>query len=168
MDELGKQLGVMTRDEALNKARELGVDLVEYAPNAVPPVCKLINYKKFKYQESKKEREQRKKAKTVELKQLRLRPYIGEHDFQVRVAKARDFMKDGDRLKVIVQFFGRQLEHKEFGFKIINDLSEALKDVASKERDPKFEGRALVAYFSPSKGKKHGQDENQKSSTQAV
>ncbi len=168
LDETGKQIGIFTKDEALAKARTLEIDVVEIASNALPPVCKLIDFKKFKYQESKKERELRKKAKTVDLKQLRLRPFIGDHDFEVRVAKAREFLKDGNRIKIMVQFFGREIARKEFGFKIIDKFQKSVEGFAQRDREPKFEGKTLVVYFTPVKGKKHAKDEDEKSGSQTL
>lgn len=162
LDEAGKQIGIFSRDEAVNMAKSEGKDLVEIAPNAQPPVCKIIDFKKFRYQEKKKDREIRKKTRPVELKQIRLRPFIGEHDFNVRINKAKEFITDGDRVKIIVQFAGRQLGHKEFGFKIIDQVTAAIADCAKRERDPKFEGKQLTAYFIPKKGEKHAESENEK------
>lgn len=163
LDEKDKQIGVFTTKEALDKAGEFGVDLVEIAPKADPPVCKLIDFKKFKYQQKKRERQLRKKAKTVELKQIVLRPYIGEHDFNIRCQRAKDFLKDNDRVKVIVQFFGRQITHKEFGYKIMDKLKEELAHLSTLDREPRFEGKKLVAHFSPKKGKRNEKkDEDQK------
>lgn len=168
LSEEGKQVGVFTRDEALRRARELGVDLVEIAAQADPPVCKLIDFKKFKYQESKRERELKKKAKDVTLKELRFRPFIGDHDFQIRVNKGREFLAAGDRLKLVVAFFGREITRKEFGFAVTKRFAEAIADIGSQERPPKFEGKTLVSYYTPSKGSKHAKTENQKRSNQTV
>lgn len=168
LNEEGKQIGVFTKEEALRRAKELGVDLVEIAALAKPPVCKLIDYKKFKYQESKREREIKKKAKEVTLKELRLRPFIGDHDFQVRVNRGKEFLSDGDRLKVVVAFFGREITRKEFGFEVTKRFSAAVSDIAVMERPPKFEGKTLVSYFSPGKGAKHVKTENQKGSSETV
>lgn len=168
LSEENKQIGVFTREEALRRARELNVDLVEIAPQAKPPVCKLIDFKKFKYQESKREREIKKKAREVTLKELRLRPFIGDHDFQVRVKRGREFLDDGDRVKVVVSFFGREITRKEFGFEVIRRFSESVADIASQERPPKFEGKTLVTYYSPGRGSKHAKTENEKGSAEAL
>ena len=141
-------------------AREQGIDLVEIAPNATPPVCKLIDFKKFKYQEKKKDKEIRKKAKVVELKQIRLRPFIGDNDFNVRIKKTREFLTDGHRVKISVQFYGRQLAHKEFGFKIFERISTEVADIGKLDREAKFEGKQLVGYFMPQKKESHAKTEN--------
>lgn len=163
LSEEGKQVGVFTRDEALRRAREAGIDLVEIAPQAKPPVCKLIDFKKFKYQESKREREIKKKAKEVTTKELRLRPFIGDHDFQVRVNRGREFLEAGDRVKVVVNFYGREITRKEFGFNVIKRFSESVGDIAAQDRPPKFEGKTLVTYFTPSKGNKNAKAEDKQS-----
>lgn len=148
------------RDEALNMAREQGIDLVEIAPNANPPVCKLIDFKKFKYQENKKDRENRKKSKVVELKQIRLRPFIGDNDFNIRVKKTKEFLADGHRVKISVQFYGRQLAHKEFGFKIFEKMSQEVAEVGKLDKEAKFEGKQLVGYYMPQKKENHAKTEN--------
>ena len=114
LDEDGKQIGVVSKLEALQKAKELNIDVVEVAAKANPPVAKLIDFKKFKYQEAKKEREAKKSQKNVGVKEIRLRPFIGQHDFDTRVAKAQDFLKDGNQVKIAVFFRGREITRKEF------------------------------------------------------
>ncbi len=144
LDEEGKQIGVVTKLEALQKAKELGVDIVEIAPNAKPPVAKLIDYKKFKYLESKKERESKKSQKNVGIKEIRLRPFIGQHDFDTRVKRSSEFLEEGNQLKVNVVFKGREIVRKEFGFEVMNRFIAALDSVRV-VREPRMEGRALVA-----------------------
>lgn len=144
MDEEGKQIGVVTKLEALQKAKELGVDIVEVAPNAKPPVAKLIDYKKFKYLEAKKERESRKSQKNVGIKEIRLRPFIGQHDFDTRVKRATEFLKDGNQVRVNVLFKGREIVRKEFGYDVVKRFIAALGSVRV-VREAKMEGRALVA-----------------------
>lgn len=162
LDEKGKQVGLFTRQEALRKAQELGLDLVEIAPNAKPPVAKLIDFKKFKYLEAKREQQIKKKAKEVEVKEIHLRPFIAEHDFEVRVHQAEEFLKDGDRLKIVVKFQGREFSKKEFGYKIIKRFVEKLEGIAQASGPPRFEGRVLVAFLAP--GRIYGKVENKKSS----
>lgn len=144
LDETGKQIGVVTKLEALQKAKELEIDVVEIAPNAKPPVAKLIDFKKFKYQESKKERENRKSQKHVGVKEVRLRPFIGAHDFDTRLAQGKEFLKEGNQLKVSLFFRGREITKKEFGYDVMKrfiGLLESVKIV----REPHMEGRSLVA-----------------------
>lgn len=133
----------MSKIEALQKAKELNLDVVEIAPNAVPPVAKLIDYKKFKYQESKKERESKKSQKNVGVKEVRLRPFIGQHDFDTRLAQAKDFLADGNQVKVSVFFKGREITRKEFGFKVIQQFISSIEGVKT-VRDPHMEGKTLT------------------------
>lgn len=167
LDETGKQIGVFSRDEALRRARTLSVDLVEIAPLAKPPVCKIIDFKKFRYLESKKERESKKKIKNVELKQIMLSPFIGEHDLVTKLNRGREFLKLGHRLKILVRFKGRQIDKKEFGFEIINKSTKNLADIGALDRPAHFEGKMLVAQLIPSR-KKHDETENKQSHSQTV
>jgi translation initiation factor IF-3 len=144
LDEEGKQIGVVSKLEALQKAKELGVDIVEIAPNAKPPVAKLIDYKKFKYLEAKKDRESRKGTKNVGVKEIRLRPFIGQHDFDTRVKRAVEFLDDGNQLRVSVFFRGRENMRREFGFDVMKRFIGALGSVKV-VREPRMEGRSLVA-----------------------
>lgn len=144
LDEEGKQIGVVTKLEALQKAKELGIDVVEIAANANPPVAKLIDFKKFKYQEAKKEREARKSQKNVGVKEVRLRPFIAEHDFATRLAQAREFLGDGNQLKITLAFKGREITKKEFGFAVIKRFIQAM-DGIKVVREPKMLGRVLEA-----------------------
>ncbi len=144
MDENSKQIGVVSKLEALQKAKELSLDVVEIAPNAKPPVAKLIDYKKFKYQEAKKERESRKSQKNVGVKEIRLRPFIGQHDFDTRLAQTREFLNEGNQVKISVFFRGREFFRKEFGFALMKRFIEALAQVKV-VRDAHMEGKALVS-----------------------
>ena len=144
LDEEGKQIGIVSKIEALQKAKELGIDVVEVAPNAKPPVAKLIDYKKLKYQEAKKERESKKSQKNVGVKEVRLRPFIGQHDFDTRLAKAKELLTDGNQLKISVFFRGREITRKEFGFDIMKRFVTSLAQVKV-VREPHMEGRTLVA-----------------------
>ncbi|MCX8009261.1 MAG: translation initiation factor IF-3 [Patescibacteria group bacterium] len=144
LDEEGKQIGVVSKIEALQKAKELNVDVVEIAPNANPPVAKLIDFKKFKYQESKKEREAKKAQKNVGVKEVRLRPFIAQHDFDTRLAQAREFLADGNQLKITVFFKGREITRKEFGFSVMNQFIEKLEGIKI-VREPRMEGKTLTA-----------------------
>ncbi len=153
LDETGKQIGIVSKIEALQKARELNLDVVEVASNAKPPVAKLIDYKKFKYQESKKDRESRKLSKKVGVKELRIRPFIGQHDFDTRVKQSKEFLTDGNQVKINVVFKGRELAHKEFGFDIIRKFQTALGNVKP-VRDAHFEGKVLSATYIAQKKEK--------------
>lgn len=151
MDEAGKQVGVLNRVEALKKAQAEDKDLVEIAPKAHPPVVKLIDFKKFKYLEAKKERESRKSVKHVGQKEIRLSPFMGEHDFQTRVGQGREFLIAGNQLKISLAFRGREITHKEFGQERIQKAIGSLGDVSRVVRAPYFEGKILVCQLSPAK-----------------
>jgi len=152
LDEAGKQIGVVTKLEALQKAKELSLDVVEIAPQAVPPVAKLIDFKKFKYQEAKKDRESRKSQKNVGVKEIRLRPFIGQHDFDTRLNKAKDFLKDGNQVKLSLFFRGREITRKEFGFDVMKRFIAGLSAVRV-VREPHLEGKVLSAMVVPDKKK---------------
>ena len=150
LDEEGKQVGIITKIEALQKAKELDLDVVEIAPNAVPPVAKLIDYKKFKYQEQKKERESKKSQKNVGVKEIRLRPFIGVHDFDTRIVQANEFIKEGNQVKINVFFKGREITRKEFGYNVIKRFLAGLES-AKVVKEPHMEGKALVVMVTPEK-----------------
>lgn len=152
MAEDGKQIGVVTKIEALQKAQELGLDIVEIAPNAKPPVAKLIDYKKFKYQEAKKEQESKKSQKNVGVKEIRLRPFIGAHDFDTRLKKTQEFLEEGNQVKVVVSFRGREILRKEFGFDVMKRFVGAVQE-ARIVREPKLEGRTIAAMIVSDKKK---------------
>lgn len=163
LDEQGKQIGLVTKDEALRKAREENKDLVEIAPHAVPPVVKLINFKKFKYLEEKRKREQKKSVKNVALKGIRLTPFIAENDFKTRMIKGEKFLEAGNQLRVVVNFVGRQIAHKDFGFQVIKKAIDFFGSRAKVVKDPHFEGRMLITILAPNKkGVKNAEAENQK------
>jgi len=163
VDEQGKQIGVIPLNQALEQARQKGLDLVEVAPQAQPPVCKIIDFKKFKFLQSKKKQEEKKKAKKVELKEIRLRPFIAENDFNFRMARAEEFLLDGNKVKVVVRFKGRQMTKKEFGYQLLKKVVERLNSLAKVEMEPKFLGRQLEIAFSPLKTrtKSHEKNKNQ-------
>lgn len=148
LDAEGKQVGILDRFAALSKARELGLDLVEIAPLAKPPVAKIVDYNKFLYQEEKRKREEKKKAKVSETKEVRLGPFISDNDLQVMVKRAREFLIDGDKVRFVVKFRGRQVTRPEFGFATARKAIELLDDISKVERDPHMEGRQLVAIVS--------------------
>lgn len=154
LDHEGKQIGVLSKQEALALAEEQGLDLVEIAATAKPPVAKIIDFNKFQYQQSKKKQEEKKKAKKSETKEVRLGPFMSENDLQVMIKRGREFLNDGDKIKLVVRFRGRQITRSEFGKDTINKVVTSLADISKLDREPKFEGRQLVAILSPEKAKK--------------
>lgn len=152
LDEEGKQIGIVSKLEALQMAKEKGIDVVEISASAKPPVAKLIDFKKFKYQEAKKERENRKSQKNVGVKEIRLRPFIGQHDFDTRLKRAKEFIDDGNQVKLSLFFRGREITRKEFGFDVIKRFIGALEG-ARVVREPRLEGKLLVAMVVPDKKK---------------
>ncbi|MCL5114092.1 MAG: translation initiation factor IF-3 [Patescibacteria group bacterium] len=163
----GKQIGVISRAEALEKARALGLDLVGIAPNANPPVAKIIDYKKFLYQEGKKKKEEKRKSKVSETKELRLGPFMDNHDLQVVIKKASEFLQDGNKVKLVVKFIGRQIQHPEFGERIVDEVIKSVSPFSKIERERHFEGKQLITLLSPEK-KKNYEKENQEISEQKV
>lgn len=151
LDAEGKQIGVLTRFEALQKARELGVDLVEVAALANPPVVRIIDFKKFLYQESKRKNEEKKRSKISETKEIRLGPFMNDHDLATMIRRGTGFLKDNDKVRLIVKFMGRQIAHPEFGQQIMQKAIAALSNLSKLERDPHFEGKQLIAILSPEK-----------------
>jgi translation initiation factor IF-3 len=154
LDSEGKQIGVVSKDEALKLAQEQELDLVEIAPTAKPPVAKLIDFNKFLYQQAKKKQEEKKKAKNSETKEIRLGPFMSDNDLQVMIRRGREFLEDGDKIRLVVRFRGRQITRSEFGKGVINKVVEALKDISKIDREPHFEGRQMIAMLSVEKGKK--------------
>lgn len=154
----GKQIGVMPVFNAIQEARKLGVDLVEVAPNAKPPVCKLIDFKKFIYQEAKKEKESKKGQKGGQLKEIRLSPFIAENDLLNRLNRAKEFLTQGNKVKLVVRFSGRQLGHKEFGQKVIDKALNNLNGLGQVENQPKWQGRDYFVILTLKKNVK--KDEN--------
>ena len=144
----------MTRQEALNLALSQELDLVEIAGMASPPVVKVINFKKFLYQQEKKKREEKRKAKVSQTKEIRLGPFMSEYDLQVRIKRGREFIEDGDKVRLVVKFKGRQITHPEFGRKTIDNFIAGLADVAKVDREPRLEGKQMIAVLSVEKGKK--------------
>lgn len=143
------RLGTLPVQQALEIARERDLDLVEVAPTAVPPVCRLLDYGKFKYEQAKKERETRKTQHASVLREIRMRPKIDSHDLQMKARNAEKFLKSGDKVKVTVMFRGREMVHPEIGRAILDQVAEQLKDVSVIERPPNMEGRFLSAILAP-------------------
>ncbi|HQA07268.1 MAG TPA: translation initiation factor IF-3 [Syntrophomonadaceae bacterium] len=149
VSEDGEQLGIVPINQALEIAEEKGLDLVEVAPSAKPPVCRLMDYGKFKFEQSKREKEARKKQKVISIKEVKLRPNIDEHDFLVKARNARKFLISGDKVKVTIMFRGREITHPELGEKLSLRMVEELSDVSAVEKPPKVEGRNMVTILIP-------------------
>jgi translation initiation factor IF-3 len=160
--EKGEQLGIMPLSQAQELARKHGLDLVEVAPTAAPPVCRLLDYGKFKYQQAKKEQEIRKGHKASLLREIRLRPKIGAHDFDAKSRTARKLLSDGDKVKVTVLFRGREITHPELGHKLLQRMSETLDEVSMVERQAVLEGKRMHIILNPvPAGKIKAKEENQ-------
>ena len=151
VDDEGQQLGILPVQEALRLAYERNLDLVEVAPNAVPPVCRFLDFGKFQYERQKKEREARKAQKVVEIKEIRLRPRTGDHDIGVKVRKTLGFLEDGSKVKVAVRFRGREITHPEVAREQLDTFAERVGDAAVVEVQPSMEGRNLFMLLSPKK-----------------
>ncbi len=151
LDEEGNQLGVVPTMKALEMARERGLNLVEVAPNAQPPVARILDYGKYKYEEEKKERAARKNQHTSELKELRLRPRTDEHDLMVRARAARKFLEEGHKVRLVVRFRGRESTHPEVARAQINQIAQSVSDIAVVERAPEMEGRGMYAILARGK-----------------
>jgi len=149
LDSKGVQIGVISKDEALKKAKESGEDLIEIAPNANPPVAKIIEFGKFKYQEEKKLKEAQKKSKPSELKEIRFTPFIGEGDYQTRIKRIDEFLTDKDKVKLVIYFKLKQLGSKAFGYDILNRILKDLGEGINIDMKPKFLGRNLIMIISP-------------------
>jgi len=145
----GEQLGILPIDQALARAQELGMDLVEVSPMAKPPVCKIMDYGKFKYTEKKKQNEAKKKQVVVQLKEVKLRPRTEEHDYNVKIGKIREFLQEANKARVTVMFRGREITHRELGQKVLQRVIEDVKEVAVIESAPRMEGRQMFMILSP-------------------
>lgn len=150
IDPEGEQLGILDLDDALDRAEEFGLDLVEVAPQARPPVCRIMDYGKYKYQQKKRSAEARKKSSRVELKEVKLRPKTDTHDFETKVRKARAFLAEGNKVKFTVMFRGREITHPEIAYDMMDRAADDLEDVATVEQDAKMEGRNMTMMLTPS------------------
>ena len=150
----GEQLGIMTAEEALRIAEEQGIDLVKISPTAVPPVCKLLDYGKFRFEQAKKEKEARKNQHIVEIKEIRMSPSIDIGDFNVKLKNAQKFVLDGNRVKVTVRFRGREMAHTEIGETLLKRFAEECADIAAVDKQPKLEGRHMSMFIAPKPGQK--------------
>ena len=149
----GEQLGIMSGREAQQLAYEKHLDLVEIAPTAKPPVCRIMDYGKYRYEQQKREKESRKKQKTFDIKDVKLRPGIAEQDFNVKFKNAVRFLEDGDKVKVTIMFRGRELSHPELGEVLLNKMAAQLKEMAVVERQPKLEGKNMIMIVAPKPSK---------------
>ena len=149
----GEQLGIMSARQALDIAEEKELDLVKIAPTAKPPVCKLMDYGKYRFEQSKREKEARKNQKVISVKEVRLSPTIEEHDMQVRVRDCVKFLQNGDRVKVSIRFRGRMITHSDVGLQVMNEFFARVKDYAVQDRKPSTEGRTMTMMLSPKQDK---------------
>ncbi|TXH16953.1 MAG: translation initiation factor IF-3 [Gammaproteobacteria bacterium] len=147
----GEMIGVLSRDEALRMAEDEGLDLVEIQPNADPPVCKIMDFGKFRFEQQKKASEAKKKQKQVEIKELKFRPVTDDGDYQIKLRNMRRFIAEGDRVKVVVRFRGREMSHTELGLAMTQRIEEDLKDEVIIEQRPKMEGRQMIMMVAPKK-----------------
>ena len=154
MGEKGEQLGIMPLAQARDLARRQNLDLVEVAPTAAPPVCRLLDYGKYKYEQGKRERGARKSQKVSLVREVRLRPKIGDHDFQAKARSARKLLGEGDKVKVTMMFRGREITHPELGWRLLQRMVQSLEGVATVERQAAMEGRRMTIILSPATGQK--------------
>lgn len=147
--ESGEQLGILSLREALMKAEEMGLDLVEIAPTAKPPVAKIIDYGKFRYHQAKKEKEGKKAQVQIKVKEVKLKPNIDTHDFETKVKHAREFLQKGNKVRLTVMFRGREMLHLSLGEKVVHDFCEALADISTLESPPKLMGRSMSTVLAP-------------------
>jgi len=139
----------VTRDEALRRALDAGLDLVEVSPTASPPVCKILDYGRFKYEDQKKKAEARKKQKTIDVKEIKMRPNIDQHDYDVKMRAINRFLDEGDKVKVTLRFRGREMAHQDLGMKVLNRVRDQVDEVAKVEQFPRLEGRQMIMILAP-------------------
>ncbi len=149
IDADGEMVGVVSLREGLDMAAEVGLDLVEVSPNADPPVCKILDFGKFKYEAQKKKNEARKKQKVIEVKEVKLRPNIDDNDYEVKMRAMRKFLSEGDKVKITLRFRGREMAHQHLGMAVLDRVREALDDLAKIESMPRMEGRQMVMIVAP-------------------
>jgi translation initiation factor IF-3 len=149
IDSNGGQLGIVPLKEASRLAEEKKLDLVKISPTAKPPVCKIMDYSKFKFDQAKKEKEARKKQKTVDIKEIRLSPNIDTHDIQVKVKKAKEFLEDGDKVKITIRFRGRELGHTDIAYGILHDFAQQIDTVGYVDKPPKMEAKTMAMFLTP-------------------
>jgi translation initiation factor IF-3 len=149
VDAKGEMIGVVSRNDALERAAQAGLDLVEVAANADPPVCKILDYGKFKYEEQKKKNEARKKQKVIEVKEIKMRPGIDDHDYEVKMRAMFRFLEEGDKVKVTMRFRGRELAHQDLGMNVLMRVKDDLDHLAKVEAFPRMEGKQMTMVMSP-------------------
>ncbi len=149
IDDAGEKRGVMSRRDALKMAEDEGVDLVEVAPQSKPPVCRLMDYGKYKYEQQKKQAEARKKQKIIEVKELKMRPGIDDHDYDVKIRAARRFFEEGDKVKFTLRFRGREMVHQHLGVEVLNRIKGEFAEIAKVEQDARLEGRQMQMVMAP-------------------
>ena len=151
IDENGQNVGVVSKQDAQDRATAAGLDLVEISPDADPPVAKILDYGKFKYQEQKKAAEARKRQKIVEIKEIKMRPSIDDHDYDVKMRSMRRFFDEGDKVKITLRFRGRELAHQELGYRLLQRVKTDIEGTAKVEAEPRLEGRQMVMVLAPKK-----------------
>lgn len=151
IDENGEMVGVVSIQEALRRADEAGLDLVEVSPNADPPVCKILNYGKYKYEQQKKAAEARKKQKVIEVKEIKIRPSIEDHDYEVKLRAAKRFLEDEDKVKVTLRLRGREMAHQDLAMQVLQRFKADLAELSKVEQEPRMEGRQAIMMLIPSK-----------------
>ncbi len=149
IDEKGEMIGVLTKSEALKMAQDVGLDLVEVSPNAEPPVCKILDFGKYKYELQKKKAEAKKKQTVVLVKEIQMRPMIDPHDFEIKCKAIKRFLEEGNKVKILLRFRGRELSHQEIGVEILNKVRKMFEDVCKIDHNPKLEGKQMIMIISP-------------------
>ena len=149
IDETGDNVGVVPTEDAIDRAENAGLDLVEISPNADPPVCKILDFGKFKYQAQKRANEARKKQKTIEVKEIKMRPNIDQHDYDVKMRSMLKFLNEGDKVKVTLRFRGREMAHQNLGMRVLERVRDDLEEISKVEQFPKMEGRQMTMVISP-------------------
>jgi len=149
IDQDGEMLGVMSARDALIRAYDVGLDLVEISPNAVPPVCKILDYGKYKYEQQKKANEARKKQKVVEIKEIKVRPNIDDHDYDVKMRQMKSFISEGDKVKVTLRFRGREMAHQDLGVKVLDRIRTEMAETTKVEQFPRLENRQMIMVLAP-------------------
>ncbi len=149
IDETGENVGVVATAEALDRATNVGLDLVEVSPNADPPVCKIMDFGKYKYEEQKRKSEARKKQKIIDVKEIKMRPNIDQHDYDVKMRSINRFLGEGDKVKVTMRFRGREMVHQDLGLKLLQKVRDELEEVAKVEQFPRLEGRQMTMVMAP-------------------
>ena len=149
VDQNGAMIGVVSVAEGLKMAEQAGLDLVEISPTAKPPVCKILDFGKYRYEAQKKAHEARRKQKVIQIKEIKLRPTIGDHDLDIKMKHVMEFLEEGDKVRITLRFRGREMDHTELGHKVLERVQESLKDCAKIEQSPKMEGKQIVMTVAP-------------------